>query len=232
MVVMDHGVCMFPCQSQDCFLPPSSPLLACFRPWWAWSRLTEFPPNPSHIRTRLRHPTTHCCKTRPPYLSKAMFCCLQLSGVKGTTQCAALEPCFDPPSPLLTYPGRHRETKTEIWIKRKSGPELPELQLPNQKCRLSGRNKRINVLRQNYQLIKVEPTFMMTEIMMKQQHMAMTKIIQWWWHIIITKGKLLNVDFLGSLPPSPSDSGVSDVEPSSSSQVASPSPSSTLPTPS
>ena len=99
MVVMDHGVSMFPCQSQDCFLPPSSPLSACFRPWWAWSRLTEFPPNPSHIRTRLRHPTTHCCKTRPPYLSKAMFCCLQLSGVKGTTQCAALEPCFDPPPP-------------------------------------------------------------------------------------------------------------------------------------
>ena len=188
MVVMDHGVSMFPCQSQDCFLPPSSPLSDCFRPWWAWSRLTEFPPNPSHIRTRLRHPTTRCCKTRPPYLSKAMFCCLQLSGVRYDPVCC-IRTLFWSPSLLLTYPGRHRETKTEIWIKRKSGPELPELQLPNQKCRLSGHNKRINVLRQNFQLIKVEPTFMMTEKMMKRQHMAMTKIIQWWWHIIITKGK-------------------------------------------
>ena len=125
MVVIDHGVCMFPCQSQDCFLPPSSPLSACFRPWWAWSRLTEFPPNPSHIR--LRHPTSHCCKTRPPYLSKAMFCCLQLSGVRYDPVCC-IRTLFWSPSPLLTYPGRHRETKTEIWIKRKTGPELPQLQ--------------------------------------------------------------------------------------------------------
>ena len=122
MVVMDHGVSMFPCQSQDCFLPPSSPLSACFRPWWAWSRLTEFPPNPSHIRTRLRHPTTHCCKTRPPYLSKAMFCCLQLSGVRYGPVCCIRTLFWSPlPPPDISRPTQGNKNRNmnqaEKWAR-------------------------------------------------------------------------------------------------------------------